>query len=89
MRKLISIIIISIITIVIAILIFLTTTGIKTDNFNTLINEKLNEIKVGIRLIFQSPTRTLSEEDIQMTIGKILKPIIDLDGVIVPGLELN
>ena len=44
---------------------------------------------MGIRLIFQSPTRTLSEEDIQMSIGKILKPIIDLDGVIVPGLELN
>ena len=57
--------------------------------FDFYLNEKLKEIKVGIRLIFQSPTRTLSEEDIQMSIGKILKPIIDLDGVIVPGLELN
>ena len=57
--------------------------------FDFYLNEKLKEIKVGIRLIFQSSTRTLSEEDIQMSIGKILKPIIDLDGVIVPGLELN
>lgn len=57
--------------------------------FDFYLNEKLKEIKVGIRLIFQSSTKTLSEEDIQMSIGKILKPIIDLDGVIVPGLELN
>jgi len=57
--------------------------------FDFYLNEKLKEIKVGIRLIFQSSTRTLSEEDIQMSIGKILKPIIDLDGVVVPGLELN
>jgi len=57
--------------------------------FDFYLNEKLKEIKVGIRLIFQSPMKTLSEEDIQMSIGKILKPIIDLDGVIVPGLELN
>ena len=50
MRKLISIIIISIITIVIAILILLTTTGIRTDNFNSLINEKVNEINPNIKL---------------------------------------
>ncbi len=50
MRKLISIIIISVITIIISILIFLTTTGIKTDNFNTLINEKVKEIDPKIKL---------------------------------------
>ena len=52
-------------------------------------NDKLKEIKVGIRLIFQSSSKTLSEEDIQNSIGKILKPIIDLDGVVIPGLELK
>ena len=52
-------------------------------------NDKLKEIKVGIRLIFQSPSKTLSEEDIQNSIRKILKPIIDLDGVFIPGLELK
>ena len=50
MRKIISIILISIITILVAILIFLTTAGIKTDNFNSLINEKVNEIDPKIRL---------------------------------------
>ncbi len=50
MRKIISIIIISIITFLIAILIFLTTKGIKTDNFNSLINEKVKEINPKIKL---------------------------------------
>ena len=50
MRKIISIITISIITILVAILIFLTTTGIRSDNFNSLINEKVKEIDPKIKL---------------------------------------
>ena len=50
-------------------------------------NKKLNEIKVGIRLIFQSNLSTLSEEEIQQSVKKLLKPIIDLEGVSVPGLH--
>ena len=50
MRKIISIITISIITVLVAILIFLTTAGIKTDNFNSLINEKVKEIDPKIKL---------------------------------------
>ncbi len=50
MRKIISIIVISITTILVAILIFLSTAGIKTDNFNSLINEKVNEIDPKIKL---------------------------------------
>ncbi len=50
-------------------------------------NQKLNEIKVGIRLIFQSNLSTLSEEEIQQSVKKLLKPIIDLEGVSVPGLQ--
>ncbi len=50
MRKITSIIIITIITILIAILIFLTTAGIKTDIFNSLINEKVKEINPKIKL---------------------------------------
>ncbi len=50
MRKITSIIIILIITILIAILIFLTTAGIKTDNFNSLITEKVKEIDPKIKL---------------------------------------
>ena len=50
-------------------------------------NKKLNEIKVGIRLIFQSNLSTLSEEEIQKSVNKLLKPIIDLEGVSIPGLQ--
>ena len=52
-------------------------------------NEKLSEIKVGIRLVFQSPSKTLSDEDIQNSIDKILEPIINLSGVSIPGLEFK
>ncbi len=57
--------------------------------FDFYINEKIGEIKVGIRMIFQSTKKTLSDEDIQKSINKILKPIINLDGVSIPGLELK
>ena len=49
-------------------------------------NKKLNEIKVGIRFIFQSTFNTLSEDEIQQSVNKLLKPIIDLEGVSIPGL---
>ncbi len=49
-------------------------------------NKKLNEIKVGIRFIFQSTLNTLSEEEIQQSVNKLLKPIVDLEGVSIPGL---
>ncbi len=52
-------------------------------------NDKLGEIKVGIRLIFQSRTKTLSDDDIQKSVDKILQPVINLNGVSVPGLELK
>ena len=50
-------------------------------------NKKLEEIKVGVRMIFQSNLNTLSEEDIQKSVNKLLKPIIDLEGISVPGLK--
>ena len=48
-------------------------------------NKKLNEIKVGVRLIFQSNLNTLSEEDIQKSVNELLQPIIDLEGISIPG----
>jgi phenylalanyl-tRNA synthetase beta chain len=52
-------------------------------------NEKLNEVKIGIRLIFQSLKKTLSEDEIQSSIAKLLKPIVNIKGVTVPGLKIN
>ena len=49
-------------------------------------NKKLNEVKVGIRLIFQSHLNTLSDEDIKKTINRLVKPIIDIEGISIPGL---
>ena len=57
--------------------------------FDFYLNEKLGEIKVGIRLIFQSNIKTLSDEDIQKSVNKILNPILGLDGVLIPGFELK
>ncbi len=54
--------------------------------FDYFINHKSREIKVGVRLIFQSSIKTLSDSDIQKTIDDILKPIFDLDDVVIPGL---
>ncbi len=48
-------------------------------------NKELNEVKVGLRLIFQSHNKTLSEEDIQKSINNILQPIIDLESIDIPG----
>ena len=50
-------------------------------------NEKLGEIKLGIRLIFQSNINTLSDTEIQKSTQKLLRPLCDLEGVSIPGLE--
>ena len=50
-------------------------------------NQKTNEIKVGVRFIFQSNTHTLSDEEIQLSIKRLLKPIVSLEGISIPGLS--
>ncbi len=54
--------------------------------FDYFINNNSEEIKVGVRLIFQSSLKTLSDAEIQNAVDDILKPIIELDDVIIPGL---
>tara|TARA_B100000674_G_scaffold483561_1_gene487638 strand:- start:12835 stop:14724 length:1890 start_codon:yes stop_codon:yes gene_type:complete len=49
-------------------------------------NQKTGEIKIGCRFIFQSYTKTLTEKDINMSIQEILKPIIAIESVSIPGL---
>ena len=49
-------------------------------------NKKLNVIKVGVRLTFQSSSKTLSDEEISESVNNLLKPIIDLEGISIPGL---
>jgi phenylalanyl-tRNA synthetase beta chain len=49
-------------------------------------NEKNEEIKIGVRMIFQSNEKTLSDDDIKESISKILEPILSIEGVSVPGI---
>ncbi len=55
--------------------------------FDFYINKKNGEIKVGIRLIFQSTLNTLSEAEIRKSTIKLLKPLVDLEDVTIPGLD--
>lgn len=49
-------------------------------------NEKNMTIKIGIRLIFQSHKKTLSDIEIQESIQRIIEPALLLDGVSIPGM---
>ncbi len=53
------------------------------DFFN---NEKAGVIKIGYRFIFQSATKTLSEREINKKIDKFLDPILQIEGVSIPGM---
>lgn len=50
-------------------------------------NEKTNEVKLGYRLVFQSFTKTLSDNEIRDHVLKILKPVLRKEGVEMPGFE--
>ena len=49
-------------------------------------NDKTKEIKLGYRFIFQSKDKTLSEEQISKITDEILKPILSMKGVSIPGM---
>ena len=49
-------------------------------------NEVTQEIKVGVRMIFQSKLKTLSEEDLSNSVSSILRPILKIEGVSIPGM---
>ena len=54
--------------------------------FDFFINHKTNTIKIGYRFIFQSTTKTLSDNEINSKSKRILAPILDIDGVTIPGM---
>ena len=49
-------------------------------------NNKTATIKIGYRFVFQSHKKTLSDEEINQKVQEIIKPIIELDGVSIPGM---
>jgi len=49
-------------------------------------NDKTNTIKLGYRFIFQSHHKTLSDKEINDKIDSILSPLLEIDGVSIPGM---
>ena len=49
-------------------------------------NKKSNEIKIGYRFIFQSDQKTLTDIEINNVVQKLLKPILEIDSVSIPGI---
>ena len=49
-------------------------------------NDKTKIVKLGYRCIFQSNARTLSDKEINAKVQEILKPILGMDGVSIPGM---
>lgn len=50
-------------------------------------NTKKSIIKIGYRFTFQSHKKTLTDKEIDIEIGKIIKLIDDIDGIKIPGLS--
>ena len=49
-------------------------------------NDKAKTLKLGCRFIFQSPEKTLSDNEINIKAKEILTPILDLEGISIPGM---
>ena len=50
-------------------------------------NEIKNEIKIGFRFIFQSKEKTITDEEVNRAIDDIIKNVIKINDVEVPGLK--
>lgn len=50
-------------------------------------NKKNMEIKVGYRFIFQSFDKTLTDDEINSEVDRILEPLLRIDSVNIPGME--
>lgn len=49
-------------------------------------NDKSLEVKMGYRFVFKSNTKTLTEKHINDSLLELINPVLQIDGVSVPGL---
>jgi phenylalanyl-tRNA synthetase beta chain len=49
-------------------------------------DDKRKIIKLGYRFIFQSHLKTLSDSEINKKVNEILSPILEIDGISIPGM---
>ena len=54
--------------------------------FDFFVNKKNNEIKLGIRFIFQSKNSTITDQEVNKLMDKIIKSSIVIESVSIPGL---
>ena len=53
-------------------------------------NDKMNEIKIGFRFIFQSKKSTITDQEVDNVIEKIIYSATDkYDSISIPGLQLK
>ena len=52
-------------------------------------NKKTDSTKIGYRFIFQSHEQTLTDEEMDKSIDDILTPILSIDSVSLPGIDLD
>ena len=55
--------------------------------FDYFYNKKNNEIKLGIRIIFQSKTATITDDEVNSIMDKIIKSSLAISSVSIPGLN--
>lgn len=54
--------------------------------FDYYINEKINEIKIGFRFTFQSMQDTITDEQIEKIMNKIIELTLKIESITIPGL---
>ena len=50
-------------------------------------SDKTNTIKLGVRYVFQSLNKTLTDHDIDKVMSKIINKALTIDSVSLPGLQ--
>ncbi len=50
-------------------------------------NTKMNVIKIGFRIVFQSTLKTLTDEDVTKIISKIIQLSCNIEGINIPGIQ--
>ncbi len=54
--------------------------------FDYYVNNKINKVKLGVRLIFQSNEKTLTDSEVDIVFDNIVKSTKKISGVEIPGL---
>jgi phenylalanyl-tRNA synthetase beta chain len=60
---------------------------VKSFMFDFYYNKILKEVKIGYRFIFQSSSKTLTEEEVNVSVKKIINPILKIKGISIPGMQ--